>query len=58
VETGTAPTANGTDGTTEEEPTTIDPGINASAGIERMENDIKTGGLQRKACLAHSCWAS
>ena len=43
-----SPTANGADGTAEEEPPAIDPGINASAGIDRMENDIKTGGLQRK----------
>lgn len=48
AKTGTAPTANGTNGTAEEEPPAIDPGINASAGIDRMENDIKTGGLQRK----------
>lgn len=28
--------------------TTLDPALNASAGVERMENDFKTGGLQRK----------
>lgn len=28
--------------------TNLDPAINASAGVERMENDFKTGGLQRK----------
>ncbi|KHO00690.1 phosphatidylinositol 4-kinase PIK1a [Metarhizium album ARSEF 1941] len=27
----------------------IDPAINASAGRERMENDFKTGGVQRRA---------
>lgn len=48
AKTGTAPTANGANGTIEEEAAAIDPGINASAGIDRMENDIKTGGLQRK----------
>ncbi|KAK0622891.1 kinase-like domain-containing protein [Immersiella caudata] len=40
------PTANGAD--MEEEPTVVDTGVNPSAGIDRMENDIKTGGLQRK----------
>lgn len=28
--------------------TPLDPTINASAGVERMENDFKTGGIQRK----------
>ncbi|PNP55616.1 hypothetical protein THARTR1_04140 [Trichoderma harzianum] len=32
----------------EEEAAPIDPNINASAGRERMENDIKTGGVQRR----------
>lgn len=27
---------------------TVEPNLNANAGIDRMENDIKTGGLQRK----------
>lgn len=31
-----------------DEETNLDPAINASAGVERMENDFKTGGLQRK----------
>lgn len=31
-----------------DEETTLDPAINASAGVERMENDFKTGGLQTK----------
>lgn len=31
-----------------EEDTPIDPAINASAGRERMENDFKTGGVQRR----------
>lgn len=31
-----------------DEETSLDPAINASAGVERMENDFKTGGLQRK----------
>lgn len=31
-----------------EEETSLDPAINASAGVERMENDFKTGGLQTK----------
>lgn len=31
-----------------DEDTSLDPAINASAGVERMENDFKTGGLQRK----------
>ena len=31
-----------------EEDAQIDPAINASAGRERMENDIKTGGVQRR----------
>ncbi|KAK7403866.1 Phosphatidylinositol 4-kinase pik1alpha (PI4-kinase)(PtdIns-4-kinase) [Neonectria punicea] len=31
-----------------EDDATIDPNINASAGRERMENDIKTGGVQRR----------
>ncbi|KXX73683.1 Phosphatidylinositol 4-kinase PIK1a [Madurella mycetomatis] len=26
----------------------VEPSLNANAGIDRMENDIKTGGLQRK----------
>ncbi|KAF3770224.1 hypothetical protein M406DRAFT_87030 [Cryphonectria parasitica EP155] len=32
-----------------DEETNLDPAINASAGVERMENDFKTGGLQRKS---------
>ncbi|PTB72922.1 kinase-like protein [Trichoderma longibrachiatum ATCC 18648] len=32
----------------EEEAAPVDPNINASAGRERMENDIKTGGVQRR----------
>jgi phosphatidylinositol 4-kinase len=28
--------------------TAVEPNLNANAGIDRMENDIKTGGLQRK----------
>jgi len=35
-------------GTAAEEDPGIDTGVNASAGLARMENDIKTGGLQRK----------
>lgn len=31
-----------------EEDAQIDPNLNASAGRERMENDIKTGGVQRR----------
>lgn len=31
-----------------DEDTTLDAAINASAGVERMENDFKTGGLQTK----------
>ncbi|KLO88358.1 phosphatidylinositol 4-kinase [Fusarium fujikuroi] len=31
-----------------EEDVQIDPNLNASAGRERMENDIKTGGVQRR----------
>lgn len=31
-----------------DEETTLDTALNASAGVERMENDFKTGGLQRK----------
>lgn len=31
-----------------DEDTTLDTALNASAGVERMENDFKTGGLQRK----------
>ncbi|KAI3394152.1 hypothetical protein diail_3162 [Diaporthe ilicicola] len=31
-----------------DEDTNLDPALNASAGVERMENDFKTGGLQRK----------
>ncbi|KAH8686798.1 kinase-like domain-containing protein [Ilyonectria robusta] len=31
-----------------EEDAVIDPNLNASAGRERMENDIKTGGVQRR----------
>ncbi|KAF7544599.1 hypothetical protein G7Z17_g9818 [Cylindrodendrum hubeiense] len=31
-----------------EEDAAIDPNLNASAGRERMENDIKTGGVQRR----------
>ena len=31
-----------------DEDTTLDPALNASAGVERMENDFKTGGLQQK----------
>ncbi|KAH6849726.1 kinase-like domain-containing protein [Chaetomium sp. MPI-CAGE-AT-0009] len=30
------------------EDATVEPNLNANAGIDRMENDIKTGGLQRK----------
>lgn len=40
------PTTNGTD--MEEDTAAIETGVNPSAGIDRMENDIKTGGLQRK----------
>ncbi|KAK0645904.1 kinase-like domain-containing protein [Cercophora newfieldiana] len=40
------PVANGTD--IEEDSAAIEAGVNPSAGIDRMENDIKTGGLQRK----------
>ncbi|KAK1756237.1 phosphatidylinositol 4-kinase-like protein [Echria macrotheca] len=40
-----APTTNGTD--VDDDPT-MDTGVNTSAGIARMENDFKTGGLQRK----------
>ncbi|KAK4231580.1 putative phosphatidylinositol 4-kinase [Podospora fimiseda] len=32
----------------DEEGGPVNPSINANAGIDRMENDIKTGGLQRK----------
>ncbi|UKZ81212.1 hypothetical protein TrVFT333_008984 [Trichoderma virens FT-333] len=32
----------------EEDAAPIDPNINASAGRDRMENDIKTGGVQRR----------
>lgn len=32
----------------EDDETRLDPAINASAGVERMENDFKTGGLQTK----------
>lgn len=39
------PTTNGTD---MEEDSAVEAGLNATAGIDRMENDIKTGGLQRK----------
>ena len=31
-----------------EDDASLDPAINASAGRERMENDIKTGGVQRR----------
>ncbi len=31
-----------------EEDSTLEPGINPNAGVARMENDFKTGGLQRK----------
>jgi phosphatidylinositol 4-kinase B len=31
-----------------DEDTSLDSAMNASAGVARMENDIKTGGLQRK----------
>ncbi|CAN8096509.1 unnamed protein product [Discula destructiva] len=31
-----------------DEETSLDPAINSSAGVERMENDFKTGGLQTK----------
>ena len=37
---------NGADGA--DEATVVEPNLNANAGIDRMENDIKTGGLQRK----------
>lgn len=37
-----------TSATEVDEDTSLDPAINASAGVERMENDFKTGGLQRK----------
>jgi len=40
-----APSVNGTD---IEEESAIETGVNANAGIDRMENDFKTGGLQRK----------
>ncbi|KAK4188705.1 putative phosphatidylinositol 4-kinase [Podospora australis] len=42
--------ASGANGTTDgDEDGSVEPaGINANAGIDRMENDIKTGGLQRK----------
>ncbi|KAH6624242.1 phosphatidylinositol 4-kinase-like protein [Chaetomium sp. MPI-SDFR-AT-0129] len=36
----------GSDGGAEDSP--VEPNLNANAGIDRMENDIKTGGLQRK----------
>lgn len=32
-----------------DEETNLDPALNSSAGVERMENDFKTGGLQRKS---------
>ncbi|AEO58115.1 hypothetical protein MYCTH_2305205 [Thermothelomyces thermophilus ATCC 42464] len=38
---------NGTEGG-DDATTTVEPSLNANAGIDRMENDIKTGGLQRK----------
>ncbi|GAB0133302.1 hypothetical protein EsDP_00001714 [Epichloe bromicola] len=41
-----APTTSNPD--LEEEDAPIDPAINASAGRERMENDFKTGGVQRR----------
>ncbi|KAK4169529.1 phosphatidylinositol 4-kinase-like protein [Cladorrhinum sp. PSN259] len=40
--------ANGDGEDGEDEGATVNPTINANAGIDRMENDIKTGGLQRK----------
>jgi phosphatidylinositol 4-kinase len=33
---------------TGDDATAVEPNLNANAGIDRMENDIKTGGLQRK----------
>ncbi|KAK3942388.1 phosphatidylinositol 4-kinase-like protein [Diplogelasinospora grovesii] len=44
----TASSANGTNGADIEEDATAEPGLNPNAGIARMENDFKTGGLQRK----------
>jgi len=43
-----ATSANGTSLPEVEEEPPIETGLNATAGIARMENDIKTGGLQRK----------
>lgn len=45
AKTAATPAANGAE--LEDEPA-IEGGVNAKAGIDRMENDIKTGGLQRK----------
>ncbi|KAL7898470.1 kinase-like domain-containing protein [Trichoderma sp. SZMC 28014] len=44
----TASSVQGIDPDLDEEEAPIDPNINASAGRERMENDIKTGGVQRR----------
>lgn len=44
----TASTVQGINPDLDEEEAPIDPNINASAGRERMENDIKTGGVQRR----------
>ncbi|RFU72020.1 phosphatidylinositol 4-kinase pik1a, partial [Trichoderma arundinaceum] len=44
----TAGAIQGIDADLDEEEAPIDPNINASAGRERMENDIKTGGVQRR----------
>ncbi|KAK4212393.1 phosphatidylinositol 4-kinase-like protein [Rhypophila decipiens] len=43
-----ASAANGTDPTEIENESTLEPGLGTGAGLARMENDIKTGGLQRK----------
>ncbi|KAK3302540.1 kinase-like domain-containing protein [Chaetomium strumarium] len=44
----TANGANGAEGSGADDAATVEPNLNANAGIDRMENDIKTGGLQRK----------
>ncbi|TFB00872.1 Phosphatidylinositol 4-kinase pik1 [Trichoderma ghanense] len=44
----TASAIQGVDPDLDEEEAPVDPNINASAGRERMENDIKTGGVQRR----------
>ncbi|KAK3357722.1 phosphatidylinositol 4-kinase-like protein [Lasiosphaeria hispida] len=44
----TAATNGTTPGADIEEDSSIEAGLNANAGIARMENDFKTGGLQRK----------